>query len=71
MRILAAFILVSLTCAAADNGKLKLEVDPGALEFLSTASMSGRRLISRLVRPTRSRPANTKSSWKIHGIRRL
>ena len=29
MRILAAFILVSLTCAAADNGKLKTEVDPG------------------------------------------
>ena len=30
MRILAALILVSLTCAAAaDNGRLKLEVDPG------------------------------------------
>ena len=29
MRILAAFMLVSLTCAAADNGRLKLEVDPG------------------------------------------
>jgi len=29
MRILAAFILVSLTCAAADNGKLKTEVSPG------------------------------------------
>ena len=29
MRILAALILVSLTCAAADNGKLKLEVNPG------------------------------------------
>jgi len=29
MRILAVFILVSLTCAAADNGRLKLEVNPG------------------------------------------
>jgi len=29
MRILAAFILVSLTCAAADNGRLKTEVSPG------------------------------------------
>lgn len=30
MRILAAFtLMLSLTCAAADNGRLKLEVDPG------------------------------------------
>jgi PEGA domain len=29
MRILAAMILASLTCAAADNGKLKTEVNPG------------------------------------------
>ena len=29
MRILAAFMLVSLTCAAADNGRLKTEVNPG------------------------------------------
>jgi hypothetical protein len=29
MRILAAFVLVSLACAAADNGKLKTEVEPG------------------------------------------
>ena len=29
MRILTAFILMSLTCAAADNGKLKTEVEPG------------------------------------------
>ena len=29
MRILAALILVSLTCAAADNGTLKTEVNPG------------------------------------------
>lgn len=29
MRILAVFILVSLTCTAADSGKLKTEVDPG------------------------------------------
>lgn len=29
MRILAAIILASLTCAAADNGKLKTEVNPG------------------------------------------
>jgi len=29
MRILAAFILVSLTCGAADNGRLKTEVSPG------------------------------------------
>ena len=29
MRILTAFILVSLTCAAADNGTLKTEVNPG------------------------------------------
>ncbi len=29
MRILAAIILASLTCAAADNGKLKTEVEPG------------------------------------------
>ncbi len=29
MRILAVLILVSLTCAAADNGRLKLEVNPG------------------------------------------
>jgi hypothetical protein len=29
MRILAVFMLASLTCAAADNGKLKTEVNPG------------------------------------------
>ena len=29
MRILAAFILVALSCAAADTGRLKLEVNPG------------------------------------------
>ena len=29
MRILTAFILMSLICAAADNGKLKTEVEPG------------------------------------------
>jgi hypothetical protein len=29
MRVLAAFILASLTCTAADNGKLKTEVEPG------------------------------------------
>jgi len=29
VRILTAFILVSLTCAAADNGTLKTEVNPG------------------------------------------
>jgi hypothetical protein len=29
MRILAAFLLSSLTCAAADTGRLKTEVNPG------------------------------------------
>ncbi len=29
MRILVAFIVASLTCFAADNGKLKTEVNPG------------------------------------------
>ena len=29
MRVLAAFMLVSLTCTAADSGKLKTEVTPG------------------------------------------
>jgi hypothetical protein len=29
MRILAVFLLASLACAAADNGKLKTEVEPG------------------------------------------
>jgi hypothetical protein len=29
MRILTAFILAALTCAAADTGQLKTEVDPG------------------------------------------
>src|SRR5450631_1746040 len=29
MRILAAFVMASLACAAADNGKLKTEVNPG------------------------------------------
>jgi ABC-type antimicrobial peptide transport system permease subunit len=29
MRILAAFVLASLACLAADTGRLKTEVDPG------------------------------------------